>query len=213
MANSIKKSDKMTDIIKDKVTGSIVNPAGEAARHNQLDTTRKTLIADHVAYLRDTVFLQTSPALSAFSHFLATNNDYTNDELEAAFTSLVPVTEYSDYAYFQDRIVAGDLKTPNLICPGVPTYILSSSSTSGTKSKLFACNEAESMAGILKALYAEKAKLLPVGTKQLTITSLATRGMVGDVPICPVGIFRDRIILKSDVCGEDGVMKGDDGVV
>ncbi|ORY23565.1 hypothetical protein BCR33DRAFT_796434 [Rhizoclosmatium globosum] len=83
--------------------------------------TRMTLIADHVSYLRDTVFLKTSPVLSAFSRFLATNTNNTIDELEAAFTSLVPVTEYSDYAEMQARIVAGDLKTPNLLCPGIPT--------------------------------------------------------------------------------------------
>ncbi|KAJ3069796.1 hypothetical protein HDU99_002837, partial [Rhizoclosmatium hyalinum] len=181
-----------------KVIESIVEPIAEVARRKHLDTTRMTLIADHVSYLRDTVFLKTSPVLSAFSRFLATNTNNTIDELEAAFTSLVPVTEYSDYAEMQARIVAGDLKTPNLLCFGIPTFIISSSSTSGGKSKLFACNEAEPLARVLKALYAEKAKQVPVGTKQLAITSLAPRGMTGDIPICSVGTFRDRIILKSD---------------
>ncbi|ORY31912.1 hypothetical protein BCR33DRAFT_703045 [Rhizoclosmatium globosum] len=156
---------------------------------------RKELIVEHVAYLRDTKLFHTSPALNPFKLFLETSTYCSPDDLEAAFTKLVPITTYADYKDLQDSIISGNVDTPNVLFPKLPNYIMNSSSTSGGKSKFFAIHADEDIGVKMLAMQKMKAGRIAEGSVVLEINSISAQNVFG-LSVCPGSILAARMALK-----------------
>ncbi|KAJ3079146.1 hypothetical protein HDU99_000156, partial [Rhizoclosmatium hyalinum] len=184
----------VTTIIK-----TTVEPSAVALHRKHLDDKRKELVYDHVAYLRDTEFFRTSPVLGPFKHYLDTSHTLTSEQIEAAFTKLIPVTSYEDYEVFQNRILAKgpEAQTEDILFPGKAHYFLNSSATSGGKSKLFAIcadHEVEKLAGTIQLL---KYQNIPGGCTLFEINSLAAR-YIESFPVCAAATIINRLARKAN---------------
>ncbi|KAJ3230322.1 GTPase-activating protein [Chytriomyces hyalinus] len=111
------------------------------------DTRARSILRDQknlrafVDGLKQTVFFNESPAVSAFrDHINSSSNNLTDAALLESFSKMVHVTQYSDYEPYISRFFHKpclESKVVNLLTPGLPTFIAHSSSTSGGKAKSF----------------------------------------------------------------------------
>ncbi|KAJ3030102.1 UNVERIFIED_CONTAM: hypothetical protein HDU68_010137 [Siphonaria sp. JEL0065] len=211
---------------------------------------RQELITGIVARLSPSQFFQTSASLTQFRQSLETNPDYSNDQLEQAFSKLVPVTKYSDYEPYIQRFFATPDKgpiitktttttavstTPNpsnpasatrvttiktvtttsrskeaekpavkdLLGPGLPQFLIHSSSTSGGKPKHFPY--------YITGLENQMRMPLPsVKGKILNINSLAIREVLEidghgvEVCIGTTAVYRTMLAAEG-IVGDDAI--------